>query len=73
MYLPSQSYRVRRRICYILADASTYLDTSVHLVIRKPALFSILANMRVFAGEALVGKSADLGGCTWLDRDGILR
>ena len=29
--------------------------------------------MRVFAGEALLGESASLGGCKRLDRDGALR
>lgn len=72
MYVSSKSYGVCGRVCYILASASTQLAISIHLIIRKPTLFSRRDDVRVFASEAFVGKSAGLGGCPWRDRDGTV-
>ena len=73
VYVPSQSYRICRRVCYVLASASAQLAIAIHLIICKPTLFRGRDNMRVFAGEALLGEWASLSGCKRLDRDGALR
>jgi hypothetical protein len=55
----------------ILSQGMTAI--AIHLIICKPTLSSGRDYLRVFAGEALFGESAGLGGCTRLDRDGALR
>lgn len=56
-----------------MRSASAQLAIVIHLIIYKPTLSSGRDYVRVLAGEALLGESAGLGGCTGLDCDGALR
>lgn len=73
MYVASQSHRVRRRICNVLAIAPAQLTVLVHLVICKPALLSRRDDVSILACETLVGEPTCFGDCVRLDGGGSLR
>lgn len=72
MYVPSQSYRVRGRICDVVASASAQLTVFVHLTVCKPTLFSRRDDMCVLACEALIREPTCFGDCTRLNDGGSL-
>ena len=73
MYVASQPYRVRGRICDVPASAPTQLAVSVHLVVCKLALLSRWNNVCILARETLIDEPKCFGGCARLDNGGNLR
>jgi hypothetical protein len=73
LYVPAQSYQVRRRVCYIPAKATAQLAVPAHLVLREPTLLSCRDDVCILASKTLIGESACLDGGRRLDCDSVQR
>jgi hypothetical protein len=73
LYVPAQSYQVRRRVCCILAKATVQFAVPPHLIFRKPTLLSCRDDVCILAGKTLIVESACLDGSRRLNCDSVLR